>query len=395
MLANMATSKVNSGRLCAVIALIVGLISTSATADSTTKPSGITLDPAISATVRDALASQTFQRSEVKGGAFTNHSFEDVSPDGVLVGFHIGLGLFFTTEVIKYIQPIYLTPSGLRTGRGFGDETQVQRRVTTKAPPGYAVGAVDIRGGGGLDALTVTYMKFNGTRLDPSDVQVSSTFGGGKNGGGLLDGDGTPVIGICGRIGDHGTWLALGLIFVKPTAMVPDDSPDQTSQRTDIKGGGGFETHPFEDLSKDGALIGFRIGIGYSFNQEAIKWIAPIYLTPRGEEVGNGIGSEDDIERKLIAKAPPGYAIGAIKARAGGGGLSAITITYMKFNGTRLDPTDTRVTPRIGGGGGGDLLNGDGTPITGIIGCQDDNGDSIGLGLIFAKPTVMVNAAGW
>ena len=389
----MRTSKLGWGRIYAVIVLVVGLVPALARADSTTQPSATTLDPAIAATVSDAVASQTFQRSEIKGGAFTKHPFEDVSHDGVLIGFHIGLGAFFNTEVIKYIQPIYLTSQGQRTGRGFGDEAQVERRVTTKAPAGYAVGAVDIGGGGGINAITVTYMKFNGTRLDPTDVQVSSTFGGGKSGGGLLDGDGTPIIGICGRVGDGGNWLGLGLVFVKPTAMVRDASPDQTSQRSDIKGGA-FANHPFEDVSRDGVLIGFRIGIGSSFGQDVIKWIAPIYLTPRGEEVGNGLGNDDDIERRLVAKAPQGYAVGAVKVR-GGGGLDAITITFMRFDGTRLDPTDIRVTPRIGcrgGGDGGTLLDGDGTPIIGISGRQDDNGEGLGLGLIFVKPTVMVDA---
>jgi hypothetical protein len=389
----MATSKTKQGRFYAVIALIVGIASASAKADSTTQPSRAVLDAAIATTVQNAVAAQTFQRSEIKGGAFTKHPFEDVSHDGVLIGFRIGLGAFFTTEVVKYIQPIYLTPQGEKAGRAFGNPDEVERSVTTKAPAGYAVGAVDIRGGGGLDAITVTYMKFNGTRLDPTDVQVSPTLGGGKNGGGLLDGDGTPVIGICGRIGDGGKWLGLGLIFVKPTAMIRDASPDQTSQRSDVKGGA-FGSHPFEDVSQDGVLVGFRIGIGSSFNQDVIKWIAPIYLTPRGEEVGNGLGNEDAIERKLVAKAPPGYAVGALHVR-GGGGLDAITITYMRFDGTRLDPTDVRVTPRIGGSGGGEggnLLDGDGTPIIGISGRQDDNGEGLGLGLIFVKPTVMVDA---
>jgi hypothetical protein len=334
---------------------------------TTTQPSENVLDATVAAAVRDSVAGETFQRSEIKGGAFTKHPFEDVSRNGVLIGFHIGLGAFFTTEVIKYIQPIYLTPHGERAGNEFGNEGNVERYVTTKAPPGYAVGAVDIRGGGGLDAITVTYMKFNGTWLDPTDVQMSQKIGGGTNGGGLLDGDGTPVIGICGREGDGWQWLGLGLVFEKPTAMVNDAGPDQTSERTDVKGGA-FGKKPFEDVSVDGVLVGFQIGIGSSFGQDTIKYIAPIYLTPRGEEVGNGYGNEDDVDRRVVARAPSGYAVGALKVR-GGGGLDAITITYMRFNGTRLDPTDMRVTPRIGGRGGSEsLLDGDGTPIIGIRG---------------------------
>jgi hypothetical protein len=392
MVANMATKSRLAwvGWVC--FGLVAGGIS-SATwgAEATTRPSGAVLDPAIATIVKEAVAGETYERSDLKGGAFTKRPFEDISPDGVLIGLRIGLGSFFTTEVVKYIQPIYLTPQGEKYGHAFGNLSLVERTVTTKAPAGYAIGALDIKGGGGLDAITVTYMKFNGTRLDPTEAVMSHTFGGGKGGGGLLDGDGTPVIGICGRIGDDGNWMALGLVLVKPTAMVKDDSLDQLSQRSDIKGGA-FGNHPFQDVSQDGVLIGFRIGIGSSFGQDVIRWIEPIYQTRHGEESGNGLGNEDEVERRMIAKAPEGYAVGALKVK-GGGGLDAISVTYMRFNGTRLDPTDVQVTPRIGGGGGGGWtsINGDGTPIIGICGRQNDDGDWLGLGLIFAKPTVMVD----
>ena len=174
----------------------------------------------IAAAVRSAVADQSFQRSDIKGGAFTKQPFEDVSRDGVLIGFRIGLGSFFNTEVVKYIQPIYLTPRGEVRGKGFGDHDEVERSVEAKAPRGFAVGAVNVVGGGGLDAMTITYMRFNGTRIDPTDTCVTPKIGGGKNGGGWLDGDGTPVIGICGRQDDKGEFLGLGLIFIKPTAMV-------------------------------------------------------------------------------------------------------------------------------------------------------------------------------
>jgi hypothetical protein len=204
----------------AVLFLVAAGVSVAGSGGATTQPSGPVLDPAIAAIVRNAVAGQSFQRSAIKGGAFTKRPFEDVSPDGLLIGFRLGLGSFFNTEVIKYIQPIYLTPRGEELGNGFGDEDQVERRIIAKAPEGFAIGAVDIRGGGGLDALTITYMRFNGTRIDPTDIEMTPKIGGGTNGGGLLDGDGTPVIGICGRQDDDGKFLALGLVFVKPTAMV-------------------------------------------------------------------------------------------------------------------------------------------------------------------------------
>jgi|SRR5579872_5687498 len=221
----MATTKLKSSggiwercAFCAAIAMILGTISSSTPvfSDPTTQPT----QGSSSAAVRDAVAAQSFQRSDIKGGAFTKHPFEDVSPDGVLIGFRLGIGSFFNKEVIKYIEPIYLTPQGEAFGNGFGDLDEVERRVEAKAPPGFAVGAVNICGGGGLDAMTITFMRFNGTRIDPTDIRVTPKISGGKDGGGLLDGDGTPVIGICGRQDDDGKFLGLGLIFIKPTAMV-------------------------------------------------------------------------------------------------------------------------------------------------------------------------------
>jgi hypothetical protein len=203
-----------------VVTLVVAIFSISAVSDPTTQPSGPTLDPAIAANVRDAVAGNTGQRSDIKGGAFGKHPYEDISPDGVLIGFRIGLGSFFSNVVIKRIEPIYLTPRGEELGSAFGNEDAVERTVVTKAPPGYAVGAVTIRGGGGLDAITVIFMRFNGTRIDPTDCRVTPRIGGSGGGASLLDGDGTPVIGICGRQDDNGEGLGLGLIFIKPTAMV-------------------------------------------------------------------------------------------------------------------------------------------------------------------------------
>jgi len=225
MIFDMGRNQFNSCAFFAMFFMVVGGASTAALADATTQPSAQgassqVLDPAIAAGVRDAVAAQSYQHSDIKGGAFTKYPFEDVSPDGVLIGFRIGLGYFFNTEVIKFIQPIYLTPRGEEFGQGFGDENEVERRVEAKAPSGFAVGAVDIRGGAGLGAMTITFMRFNGTRIDPTDIMVTPKIGVGKDGGGLLDGDGTPIIGIFGRQDEKGQFLGLGLIFVKPTAMV-------------------------------------------------------------------------------------------------------------------------------------------------------------------------------
>ena len=186
-------------------------------ADQSTGP---TLDPRIAADVRDSVARQAFQETDIKGGAFTVEGFDSCSSDGVLTGLRLGIGTFFNNDVIKRVDPIYLTPRGERIGRGFGDEDQVYRTVIAKAPPGFAVGAVSIGGGGGLDSIKITFMRFNGTRLDPTDRCVTPTIGMNATNLSQLDGDGTPIIGIRGRLSKDEHFLGMGLIFIKPTAMV-------------------------------------------------------------------------------------------------------------------------------------------------------------------------------
>jgi hypothetical protein len=184
------------------------------------QPSGPTLDPKIAADVRNSVTHQLFQETEIKGGAFTVEGADSYSPDGVLIGFRLGIGTFFNNDVIKRVDPIYLTPRGAKLGRGFGDEDQTYRTVTAVAPPGFAVGALSIGGGGGLDSIKITFMRFNGTRLDPTDRCVTPTIGMDANNLSQLDGDGTPIIGIRGRLSKDEHFLGMGLIFIKPTAMV-------------------------------------------------------------------------------------------------------------------------------------------------------------------------------
>jgi hypothetical protein len=184
-------------------------------APATTKPAAPTLDRGLSQDVRRAIAEKSYACSAVHGGGFANYPFEDVSSDGVLIGFRIGLGKFFDNDTIKFIQPIFLTPRGERLGRPYGKETN--HMVVAKAPAGYAVGAARIGGGGGLDSLTLTYMRMTvGSRLNKRDAYVTPRIGG-PAGEVYIGGDGTPIIGVCGRVSEKRDWLGLGFVFIEDT----------------------------------------------------------------------------------------------------------------------------------------------------------------------------------
>lgn len=137
-------------------------------------------------------------------------------PDGLLIGLRIGLSRYPGSNAIKFVQPIFLTPAGEKLGpqRGLNGDTVIE----AKAPAGYAVGSVTVRGGGGLDSVTVTFMRIKGNSLDPNDDGVTRPIGGGDgSGGATVGGDGTPVIGICGRVQVPNGNLGLGLIFLRAT----------------------------------------------------------------------------------------------------------------------------------------------------------------------------------
>jgi WD40 repeat protein/serine/threonine protein kinase len=151
--------------------------------------------------------------------------FVDVPPEGALLtGLELGLGKFVGNDVVQAVRPIYQTRTGRVLGKQHGRE--LPRVVTVEAKPGYAIGALDVRAGAGLDAVTVTFMAIEGRRLNPARSYRSEQVGGnGGIGPFPLSGGGAPVVGIFGRI-----WNAnarqLGLVIVSDTpAPPPIDTP--------------------------------------------------------------------------------------------------------------------------------------------------------------------------
>jgi hypothetical protein len=174
------------------------------------------LDPAMVAAVTTANQNKTFQCTSIVGGAFASIPFQDICPDGVLIGFRLGYGKFVNDRTISFVQPIYMTASGETLGQGFGKRPPEPLEV--KAPPGYAVGSAIIGGGGNLDSLTLTFMHITGDRLDLNDARVTEKLGGTGMSVTSLGGDGIPAIGISGRVNEDGKALGLGVVFLSSTS---------------------------------------------------------------------------------------------------------------------------------------------------------------------------------
>jgi hypothetical protein len=197
---------------------------TATRAPSTAPTAAPALNQTLAAIVRQAVAQKNCNVTAIQGGAFAQIPYADYSSDGILIGFRIGLGKFFSNDVIKTIQPIYLTDRGEQVGQKLGGSGSGYSMVELKAPPGYAIGAVKIRGGGGLDAITVTVMRITAIGLNPSDARLFPRIGGTGGGEASFTGNGSPAVGITGRIDPKGDWIGLGLIFLNPTA--PESLPE-------------------------------------------------------------------------------------------------------------------------------------------------------------------------
>jgi hypothetical protein len=160
-----------------------------------------------------AIRNKSYADSQMCGGAFAHVEVEDVPSNGaLLVGLRVGRDTFGNNPTVGYYQAIYLTRDGETLGQPVG--TLKGDPVILKARPGYAVGAIVARGGGGMDALTVTFMKIDGARLDPSTAYTSETVGGNGGGETDYDGKGTPIIGIHGK--QDVKWPGFGVVFLAP-----------------------------------------------------------------------------------------------------------------------------------------------------------------------------------
>jgi V8-like Glu-specific endopeptidase len=146
------------------------------------------------------------------GGA--DPQFKDEAPVvGLLVGFEFGLGKFANHDTIKAVRPIYRVAKDEEVmGKQYG--TKLERVVTVKAKAGYAVGSLTLKAGLWIDGISVTFMRVADGKLDPSDSYQSDYFGNTAGNRTILGGDGTPVIGICGR-SNQSDCSGIGLLLKK------------------------------------------------------------------------------------------------------------------------------------------------------------------------------------
>jgi hypothetical protein len=161
--------------------------------------------------VRGALRAGRTSTSRQMGSG--SEPYEEVPKEGaLLIGFEVTYGKFGNSPTVKTVRPIFMTSEGRMEGTTHG--IPGEGRIRVEAKPGYAVGAVTIKAGLGVDGMSVTFMEIRERGLDPNRSYESEWLGG--TGGGdktKLAGSGAPVVGIVGKTaGPESTFNGLGLV---------------------------------------------------------------------------------------------------------------------------------------------------------------------------------------
>jgi S1-C subfamily serine protease len=317
----------------------------------------------------------------IQGGG--GQEFRDATPPGgALVGLEVGLGKFVRNDVVKAVRPIYRVGDKESFGEQFG--TQLTNVVKVVAKPGYAVGAIALKTGLGVDGLSITYMKLADGKLDPKDSYESEWVGGGGDKQSVkIGGDGTLVVGVLGRTNGRDV-TGLGLIYSDTNKPNLDGAwPRGIPSR--MQGGG--NDPEFREVGPEGSvLVGLEVGIGRFVNNPVIKSVRPIFRVGDKDTAGEWHGPTDKETVKEVVKvvAKPGYAVGLMTVRTGLG-MDGLSITFMKVADGKLDPKDKYESEWVGGKGGGEGKVGEGGLVIGLIGRTRPD-TATGLGLLHPAP---------
>ena len=193
------------------------------------------------------------------------------------------------------------------------------------------------------------------------------------------------IIGLC--VG--GAVIVVGLFvlaFLLIRASIALDNPPPIAQANAADGkteilGGAFDPVFIDSAPEGGVLAGFEIGLGKFVNSDIVKAARPIYRVGDRDFLGKQRGTETN--RVVTVVARPGYAVGALTAKAGLT-VDGLSVTFMKVVNGRLDPTDAYESNWIGGKGGNQpvRLGGDGRLVVGMIGKSNTKKDMTGMGLL-------------
>ena len=184
----------------------------------------------------------------------------------------------------------------------------------------------------------------------------------------------------------------LGTVIAGVRAAVADGRVTQSKLLGFENRKGDFTESP----SEPGVLTGFDLGVGKWFDIETIYAYRGVFQTAHGDEelsehglFRNKVGPKNKrIKTKVRPRgthaAQPGYAVGAMTFPHSGLLINGLSVTFMRMKDGKLDPQQSYESNWVGDrtGGGETTVGGDGAPVVGISGSQDDEHAST-LGLTF------------
>jgi hypothetical protein len=370
------------------------------------------LEAKFAASLRLAIEKKNTKAGQSNINAAITDAESDLAPHGgLLIGFRCGMTHWPAGDVVSSLQAVYLTESGVVVGsiQGNPNATPV---IDLVARDGYAVGGAKADGAGRINGLQLRFVRIADGWLDGTDAYESDPIG--KIEKPTLLGSAMPIVGFSARVLNPLT-LAISFISVAAPEARPlstlragagQVSPlssafaevvkDVAAKKAYLVGGSAGSMgakSEFAELAPDGGiLVGFECGKIRNGSTESITSIRPIFLTEHGEVKG-AIHGESAADLAVV-KAPPGYAVGAVKV-GNAVSMDQLTVTFMKIGDRRLLPEDAYVASKIGTGGNTVrdpalpprevTFGGDGTPVIGIAGKVDPG--KVALGLIFLSPT--------
>ena len=205
-----------SSHLMKLTASAMALLSYAAFGQQPTSPAPLSKEDqhfysTLAADARDAVSVQTTRNVGAMGG----DAFDEVRPEGgILVGFDVWLADYGFNRVIGGLRAIFETANGRIRGDSHGT-TLGKPNFVIEAKPGYAVVALEARGGDRLDGFKALFWKIHEFDVSmDAEGSYQSDWVGGQGGGKArhpLSSNGSPVLGISGR---SGTQIdRLGLIY--------------------------------------------------------------------------------------------------------------------------------------------------------------------------------------
>lgn len=143
--------------------------------------------------------------------------------------------------------------------------------------------------------------------------------------------------------------------------------------------------HLFQDIAPAGGwLVGLRATKGKPWNG-AIVALQPIYQVGGEYHLGQQCGGGEQALEHAQLLAKPGYAVGKIEARLGLI-MNAVRIEFYRVDEESLTPADSYATDWFGAEGGSpQMFEGNGSPLVGLAGSYDPDGEIITIQVLQKK----------